>query len=95
MSLSASLPTYSSQFDDDLNQFLLLGFVSLAVAAQQRVSKSISATAEMENILNHQYYVASTPLPNTGEPRWWRLGLRWSSIGLHIPVPSNPSATIG
>jgi outer membrane cobalamin receptor len=75
--LSASLRTYSSQFDDDLNQFLLPGFASLAVAAQQRVSKSISATAEMENILNHQYYVALTPLPNTGEPRVWRLGLRW------------------
>jgi len=35
------------------------------------------ATAEMENILNHQYYVALTPLPSTGEPRLWRLGLRW------------------
>jgi hypothetical protein len=93
--LSASLRTCSSQFDDDLNQFLLPGFVSLAVAARQRVSKSISATAEMENILNHQYYVALTPLPKTGEPRLWR---SWdyggSSIRLHIPVPSNRFATI-
>jgi len=75
--LSGSLRTYSSQFDDDLNHFLLPGFASLDAMASQKVSKNVTAMAEMENILNRQYYVALTPLPNTGAPRLWRLGLRW------------------
>jgi len=77
LTLSGSLRTYSSQFDDDLNRFLLPGFASLEAMASQKVSKNVTATAEMENILNRQYYVALTPLPNTGAPRMWRLGLRW------------------
>ncbi len=75
--LSASLRTYSSQFDDDLNHFLLPGFASIDAGAKERVSKSVWVLAEMENVLNRQYYVALTPLPNIGEPRLWRLGLRW------------------
>jgi outer membrane cobalamin receptor len=77
LTVSASLRTYSSQFDDDLNHFLLPGFASLAAGAKERMSKSVWAIAEMENILNRQYYVALTPLPNTGTPRVWRIGLRW------------------
>jgi outer membrane cobalamin receptor len=75
--LSASLRSYSSQFDDDLNHFLLPGFASLAAGAKERVSKSVWAIAEMENILDRQYYVGLTPLPVTGTPRLWRIGLRW------------------
>jgi outer membrane cobalamin receptor len=75
--VSASLRTYSSQFDDDLNRFLLPGFASLAANGKERLSRSVWAIAEVENILNHQYYVALTPLPNTGTPRVWRIGLRW------------------
>ena len=77
LSISASLRTYSSQFDDDLNHFLLPGFASIAANGRERLSKSVWMIAEMENILNHQYYVALTPLPNTGTPRVWRIGLRW------------------
>ena len=77
LTLSGSLRTYSSQFDDDLNHFLLPGYASLDAMASQKVSRNVTATAEMENILNRQYYVALTPLPNTGAPRLWRLGLRW------------------
>jgi outer membrane cobalamin receptor len=75
--LSASLRSYSSEFDDDLNQFRLPGFASVAVEGEQRVSRSVSMLAQMENVLNHEYYVALTPLPNTGTPRIWRIGLRW------------------
>jgi outer membrane receptor protein involved in Fe transport len=75
--VSASLRSYSSQFDDDVNRFLLPGFASIAASAKERVSKSVWAIAEMENILDRQYYVGLTPLPTTGTPRLWRLGLRW------------------
>ena len=75
--VSASLRSYSSQFDDDLNHFLLPGFASFAAGAKERVSRYVWAIAEMENILDRQYYVGMTPLPTTGAPRVWRLGLRW------------------
>ena len=75
--LSASLRSYSSQFDDDVNHFLLPGFASLAAGGKERISKSVWAIAEMENMLNHEYYVALTPLPTIGAPRLWRIGLRW------------------
>jgi outer membrane cobalamin receptor len=75
--MSLSLRSYSAQFDDDLNQFRLAGFATVQAAARQRLSKNVSAIAEIDNALNKEYYVAFTPTPNIGEPRMWRLGLRW------------------
>ena len=77
LSLSASVRSYSSQFDDDVNHFLLPGFASLAAGGKERISKSVWAIAEIENMLNHEYYVGLTPLPTIGAPRLWRIGLRW------------------
>ncbi len=74
---SVSLRSYSAQFDDDLNQFRLPGFATFQAALRQRLSKNLSSIAEIDNILNHQYYVAFTPTPNIGSPRLWRIGLRW------------------
>ena len=75
--ISGGMRGYSSQFDDDLNQFLLPGFVTLQLAASQTITHGLSATLSLENILNKQYYVAFTPIPNIGAPLLWRAGLRW------------------
>jgi outer membrane receptor protein involved in Fe transport len=74
---SAGIRSYSSQFDDDLNQFLLAGFATVQLVARQRLGKGFSASATFENLMNRQYYVAFTPTPNIGAPRMWRIGLRW------------------
>lgn len=76
-SISGGLRGYSSQFDDDLNQFPLPGFVTLQLAASQTIVHGLSATLALENILDKQYYVAFTPTPNIGAPFLWRAGLRW------------------
>jgi outer membrane receptor protein involved in Fe transport len=76
--VSAGVRAFGSQFDDDLNQFLLPGFATVAFTAQQRLTSRLSAIASMENLLDRTFLVALTPTPNTGEPRIWRLGLRWS-----------------
>jgi outer membrane cobalamin receptor len=76
--VSANLRAYGLQFDDDLNQFLLPGFAAVGLAAEQHITSRLSALASVENLLNRQYLVALTPTPNTGEPRIWRLGLRWN-----------------
>jgi outer membrane receptor protein involved in Fe transport len=74
---SAGIRAYGSQFDDDLNQFLLAGYTTVQLMVRQRLTKGLSASASFENLLNRQYYVAFTPTPNIGAPRLWRIGLRW------------------
>ncbi len=76
--LSLGVRAFGLQFDDDQNQFLLPGYAALEASAQQRLTKSLSAIASVENLLDRSYLVALTPSPNTGQPRLWRVGLRWS-----------------
>jgi outer membrane cobalamin receptor len=76
--LSGGVRAFGLQFDDDLNQFLLPGFATIGITAQQRLTKRLSAVASVDNLLDRSYLVALTPYPNTGEPRIWRVGLRLS-----------------
>ena len=75
---SAGVRAYASQFDDDLNTFLLPGFSTLQLLARERLGKGFSASFSFENLLDRTYLVAFTPTPNIGAPRLWRVGLRWS-----------------
>lgn len=74
---SGGIRTYSYQFDDDLNQFLLPGFATVQLMVRQQLPHGLSAHVSIENLLDHQYLVALTPTPNIGAPRLWRAGLRW------------------
>lgn len=76
--LSAGIRAFGLAFDDDLNQFLLPGYAALQLTAEQHLTKHLSAVAAVENLLDRSYLVALTPSPNTGAPRLWRIGLRWS-----------------
>jgi outer membrane receptor protein involved in Fe transport len=75
--VSAGVRSYAYQFDDDLNRFRLPGFAVLELVARQRLSASLSAEALVDNMLDRRFYTAFTPTPNTGQPRLWRIGLRW------------------
>ncbi|MBV9766874.1 MAG: TonB-dependent receptor [Acidobacteriaceae bacterium] len=75
---SGGIRAFGLEFDDDLNQFKLPGYAALQLSAQQHITTSLSAVASVENLLDRTYLVALTPSPNTGEPRLWRVGLRWS-----------------
>lgn len=76
--LSAGIRAFGLQYDDDLNQFLLPGFAVLEMAAQRKLSSTLAAIASVQNLLDRTYLVALTPNPNTGQPRLWQVGLRWS-----------------
>lgn len=76
--ISLGIRAFSLAFDDDLNQFKLPGYAALEFAAQQHLIKNLSAIAAIENLLDRTYLVALTPNPNVGEPRLWRVGLRWN-----------------
>jgi len=76
--LSGGIRSFGLVFDDDLNHYELPGFSTLQLSAQQRLTPKLSAIASVDNLLDHSYLVALTPSPNTGAPRLWRVGLRWS-----------------
>ncbi len=76
--VTVGVRSYASQFDDDLNQFLLPGFATLQLTARQRLTTSLSAVAELENLLDRQYFTGFNPTPTIGGSRLWRVGLRWS-----------------
>jgi outer membrane receptor protein involved in Fe transport len=67
----------SFQFEDDLNRFRLPGFGVFQVAAQQKIARALSATLAMENLTNREFVVGFSPTPLIGNPRLWRIGLRW------------------
>ena len=83
----AGVRSYSSQFEDEVNQtcpattqtacFLLPGFATVQLAVQQRLAKTLSVRASMDNILDRQYLAGFTPTPITGTPRLWQVGLVW------------------
>jgi outer membrane cobalamin receptor len=75
---SGGLRVFGLIFDDDLNQFLMPGFASVGVSAEQKLTKSLSAVVSVDNLLDRTYLVALTPNPNIGQPQMWRVGLKWS-----------------
>jgi outer membrane cobalamin receptor len=76
--LSGGIRSLSLAFDDDLNQFKLPGFATLQISAQQHLTPKLSAVVQVDNLLDRTYLVALTPTANTGAPRIWQVGLRWS-----------------
>jgi outer membrane cobalamin receptor len=82
---SAGVRTFSNQFEDDRNQFLMGGFATVQIAARQRITRGLSAQIAVDNLLNREYAVGVTappaaglsPLYAIGSPRLWRAGLRW------------------
>jgi outer membrane receptor protein involved in Fe transport len=86
--VSAGVRSYALQFEDDLNRFVLPGFATVQFVARQRVVSDLSASFSMENLLDREFavgYTATTPACagnrncfTIGQPRMWRLGLRWN-----------------
>lgn len=77
MLLSGGIRSFGMQFEDDVNLFRLPGFATLQLSARRTLTGSLSAFVTIENILDREFYVAYSPIPNTGAPRLWRGGLRW------------------
>lgn len=75
---SFSLRSYSNQFDDDKNTFLLPGYATIGFVLQQHLYRHLSANLAIENALDRLYYTGYTPNPTNGAPGLVRVGLRWS-----------------
>ena len=75
--VSLAVRSYSYQFDDDLNQFILPGFANVQFVARPQLRHGLSAQVAFENLLDRQYYTGFSPTPTIGPPRLWRAGIRW------------------
>jgi len=75
--VAAGVRSYSFQFEDDANSFLLPGFAAAHAAVRRRLRRQLFAVAEIDNLLDRRFLVGFTPTPQTGSPRLWRVGLRW------------------
>lgn len=75
--LAVGTRSFAFQFEDDLNSFILPGYITYQFSVRQRVAKDLSAVVSMENAFNRTFLVGFSPTPNIGAPRLWRIGLRW------------------
>jgi outer membrane receptor protein involved in Fe transport len=67
----------SLQFDDDKNTLLLGGYATEALTIRQRLRRGFTASLGIENVLDRQYWVTISTVPNVGPPRLIRAGIRW------------------
>ena len=77
--ISVGVRRFSSQFEDDRNQFLLPQYKTTQVSVRQRFAARLWATGSLENAFGRQFLVGFSPVPLIGNPRLWRVGLRWGS----------------
>lgn len=65
------------QFDDDRNELPLEGYFVADVFASHPIARSLDITFAVENILDEDVEVSATPVVTLGQPRAWRIGLRY------------------
>ncbi|HSE43499.1 MAG TPA: TonB-dependent receptor, partial [Acidobacteriota bacterium] len=69
----------SSQFEDDLNRFLLSDYFTLELTLRYNITQSLEIYAAAENLLNQQYELGRIPFPTYGPPRFVQLGVRFKN----------------
>jgi iron complex outermembrane recepter protein len=67
----------SVQFDDDLNQFPLHGYVVADAFVAHPIAGGLDATLAIDNLFDRRIETAATPVINLGQPRALRVGLRY------------------
>jgi outer membrane receptor protein involved in Fe transport len=69
------------QFDDDQNTFALDKFYSMDAQLGRGIGRHTQVFVATENMFNHRYQVARTPVLNLGPPALVRVGLRFEYPG--------------
>jgi outer membrane receptor protein involved in Fe transport len=67
----------SSQFDDDRNELPLDGYLTADVTATHPITPAFDLTFAIENVTNEEIEASATPVVTLGQPRAWRIGLRY------------------
>jgi len=74
--ISGELRSFSSQFDDDRNTFVLHPGTIVNLTVLHPVGRRASAYVSLENLLNSDYDVGATPVRTIGQPFTFHGGLR-------------------
>jgi len=73
----AQLRWSAMQFDDDRNELPLRGYFVADVFASHALTSGVDATVAVENLFDTDVEVSATPVISLGQPRAWRIGLRY------------------
>jgi outer membrane receptor protein involved in Fe transport len=65
------------QFDDDRNELPLGGYFVADLFASHPVARGLDVTLAVENVFDEEIEVSATPVTTYGQPRAWRIGLRY------------------
>jgi outer membrane receptor protein involved in Fe transport len=73
----AQLRWSSAQFDDDRNELPLDGYFVADFFASHPLARGIDVTFAIENVFDEDVEVSATPVVTYGQPRAWRIGVRY------------------
>ena len=76
--IGAQLRWSAMQFDDDRNRLPLDAYFVADVFASHPLTETLDATFAVENLLDEEIEAAATPVVTLGQPRAWRIGVRYS-----------------
>ena len=65
------------QFDDDRNELPLRSYFVADLFASHPVARGFDVTLAVENVLDRDVEVSATPVITLGQPRAWRVGVRY------------------
>jgi len=75
--VGAQMRWTSMQFDDDRNELALGSALVVDAFASYPVSRSLEVTFAIENVLDAEVEASATPVVTLGQPRAWRVGVRF------------------
>jgi outer membrane receptor protein involved in Fe transport len=76
--LGAQLRWSAMQFDDDRNALPLDAYFVADLFASHRFTRTLEATFALENLFDEEIEAGATPVVTLGQPRAWRIGVRYS-----------------
>jgi outer membrane receptor protein involved in Fe transport len=75
--IGAQLRWSTRQFDDDRNELPLDGYLVADLFASHPIARAVDMTLAVENITNADVEAGATPVVTLGQPRAWRIGMRF------------------
>jgi len=95
--LAAQARWSGMQFDDDRNELRLRSYVVVDLFASHPIGRGLDATFAAENVFDRDIEVSATPVITLGQPRAFRVGLRyaWPGASRSSPTAGSPSTPRG
>jgi outer membrane receptor protein involved in Fe transport len=76
--IGAQVRWSTAQFDDDRNELPLDGYLVADLLASHPITTALDLTFAIENVTDREVEAGATPVVTLGQPRAWRVGLRYA-----------------